>query len=307
MVEELKKLNPGGEAIFLQKNIDQLQNVDEVCSQIKARESKINCLFITAGYMTVNGRDETPDGLDRKMAVNYYSRVRCMVNLMPELTAASDAGELSRVLSVLAAGSEGDINVDDLGLKENFTLHGCLAHCVVMTDFIIDELASRYPGTSFSHSYPGTVKTGIVNQLSGTARLAVKVMYSVMSPWILNVSDSGERHFFQITNLCYPAANGGVGLPIPEGMSEIVGTNGKPGSGAYLLDWDGKATGDAEVLGKYREMGLGPKVWEHTMQTFDEAEERRRQNTNKRPASRDAEGSGERLPPDPPGWRPAYG
>lgn len=61
------------------------------------------------------------------MAVNYYTRMRCILNLMPALTRASEANELSRVITVLAAGSEGDVREDDLDLKHNFTLHACLA------------------------------------------------------------------------------------------------------------------------------------------------------------------------------------
>lgn len=253
--------------------------------------------------MTLKGRTETLEGIDRKMAVNYYSRMKCILGLMPSLTAASEAGELSRVITVLAAGSEGEVRVDDLDLKHNFTLHACLAHCVVMTDFFIGELAKHHPGTSFSHSYPGTVKTGIANELSGPVRLAVKVMYAVMTPWILNVHESGERHFFQITSNCYPSRRGGVGLPEPPGLSAMRGVDGTPGSGAYLLDWDGKSAGDENVLGKYREMGLPAKIWEHTLQIFDMAEQKSRKDS-KRPAQGEAEGAGRPIP-NPIGWRPA--
>ena len=277
--------------------------MDALCDELKHRESKINCLFLTAGYMALRGRTETVEGLDRKMTVNYYSRVRCILNLMPLLTAASEARELSRVISVLAAGSEAEIRLDDLDLQHNFTLHACLAHCVIFTDFIIEELAKRYPGTSFSHSYPGTVKTGLANELNGPIRLAVKVMYAVMSPWILNVKESGERHFFQITSQCFPARSGSVGIPIPDGLTAMRGIHGSPGSGAYLLDWDSKSTGDEKVLSKYRDMGLGPKVWDHTMQMFARAEQNLRKDS-KRPATRDPEGSGRKIP-NPIGWRPA--
>ncbi|KAH9832140.1 Dehydrogenase/reductase SDR family member on chromosome X [Teratosphaeria destructans] len=167
LVEDLRELNPEAEAIFLEKDISLIKNVDDVCEELLEKEDKINCLFLTAGYMTLKGRTETVEGMDRKMCVNYYSRIRWIQNLMPLLEAASKQNELSRVISVLAAGSEGDVRQDDLDLKRNFTLHACLAHCVVMTDFALEELAQRHPGTSFSHSYPGTVKTGIVNELSG--------------------------------------------------------------------------------------------------------------------------------------------
>ena len=302
MVKELKEMNPEGEAFFLQKDISLLRSVDEICAELKNREEKIHCLFLTAGYMTLKGRNETAEGIDRKMCVNYYSRIRWIVNIMPLLEAASYANELSRVIMVLAAGSEGDVRLDDLDLKHNFTLHACLAHCVVMTDFAIEELSRKYPGTSFSHSYPGTVKTGIANELKGPVRLAVKVMYSVLTPWILNVQESGERHFFQMTSKCYPSAKGGAGIPPPDGMTAFQSMDGKPGGGAYLLDWDGKACGDENILGKYRGIGMGPKVWDHTMQVFARADQHWRKDS-KRPASGEADGDGERSIPNPVGWR----
>lgn len=254
----------------------------------------------------LTGRAETPEGIDHKMSVNYYARMRFIFNLMPQLEAGGKAGELSRVLSVLAAGSEGDVNMDDLDLKKGFTLHACLAHCVIMTDFMVEELAKKYPLTSFSHSYPGTIKTGIANQLTGPVRLAVKVLYAVMTPWILNVRESGERHVFQITSAIYPSRSGGVGIPIPEGMGVMIGSDGTPGSGAYLLDWDGKATGDVEKLRRYRAQNAGPRIWEHTMAVF------KRAVPGKRPAEAAAEGDERPRPPparpSPPnlvGWRPA--
>lgn len=303
-MEELNRLNPSGEAIFLEKDCSLLSNVDEVCADIRRRERKINCLFLTAGYMTVKGRNETSEGLDRKMTVNYYSRIRCITNLMPLLTAACEAQELSRVITVLAAGSEADIRLDDLDLRHNFTLHACLAHCVVMSDFMMEELAKRYPGTSFSHSYPGTVKTGIANELAGPARLAVKLLYTVMSPWIINVSESGERHFFQMTSRCYPpAARRPCGIDVPKGMSVMRGSDGVSGSGAYLLDWDCKSTGDEKVLQKYRAVDFGRTAWDHTMQMFEQADQSRRRVGEKRAASSTPEGS-DRSGSNPVGWRP---
>jgi len=234
------------------------------------------------------------------MAVNYYSRMRFITNLMPQINAAGVNNEISRVITVLAAGSEADIRMDDLGLQHNFTLHAALAHCVVMTDFMVEELSKKYPNTAFSHSYPGTIKTGIANELGGPARLAVKVLYAVMTPWILDVQESGERHVFQITSAVYPSRRGGVGVPPPNGMEPVEGIDGVRGSGAYLLDWDGKATSDQNILAKYRAMNAGQKIWDHTMETFA------RSNRAKRPAETEAEGSG-RPPPTAPnlaGWRP---
>lgn len=275
------------------------KNVDEVCAELSRREKKIHCLFLTAGYMTLRGRNENEEGVDRKMCVNYYSRMRFALNMMPLLERASQANELARVITVLAAGSEGDVRLDDLDLKHNFTLHACLAHCVIMSDFMIWELAHRFPGVSFSHSYPGTVKTGIANELTGPVRLAVKVMYAIMTPWILNVQESGERHFFQITSQVYPSRKGAVGIPPPDGLRAFKGMDGEPGSGAYLLDWDGKSAGDERVLRKYWDIDMGTKVWEHTMGIFRQAEEKLERDSMTPMAGTASDGS----IPNPVGWR----
>ena len=87
-------------------------------------------------------------------------------------------------------------------------------------------------------------------------------------------------------------------------MTAFPSMDGKPGGGAYLLDWDGKNTGDESVLAKYRQIDMGPKVWEHTMQIFAQADKHWQKVASKRPPSREAEGSGRGMP-DPIGWRPA--
>lgn len=289
LCKELEDLNPGSQAIFIKKDISILRNVDEVCEELQRREKKINILFLSAGYMSLSGRKgkslyvpltsrsadtsqkETPEGLDHKMAVNYYSRMRFTMNLMPELSVAGKNKELSRVLTVLAAGSEADIDLDNMDLKRNYTLHACLSHCVMMTDFMMEELAKRYPQTSFSHSYPGTVKSGITNQLTGPIRLGVKVLYSVMTPWILNFRESGERHLFQITSSMYKARDGSAGIPLNGGLDIAVGMDGNKGSGAYLLDWDGRPAGDVAILRRYRDQNAGPRIWEHTMTALKRA------------------------------------
>ncbi|KAK5116188.1 hypothetical protein LTR62_008514 [Meristemomyces frigidus] len=287
LCEELRQINPDGQATFIKKDISLLQNVDALCKELSHLEPKINCLFLTAGYMSLQGRSETVEGLDRKMSVNYYSRIRTTFNLLPNLERAAEQGELARVITVLAAGSEGDVRTEDLDLKHNFTLLACLAHCVVMTDFMLEQLAARHPSVSFSHSYPGTVKTGIANQLNGPARLAIKVLYAVMTPWIINVREAGERHFFQITNACYPPKNGtsAHATEAPEQAVPMKGSDGEVGSGAYLLDWDCKATGDVDVLTKYREVGLPAKVWEHTLAMFEQAGRRNPLQGEKRAGS----------------------
>ncbi len=59
ILSELKTIQPETEAHFIRKDLTLLKNVDEVCEEIKAKESKLNLLFMTQGTMSLKGRDGT--------------------------------------------------------------------------------------------------------------------------------------------------------------------------------------------------------------------------------------------------------
>ncbi|KAI9815134.1 MAG: hypothetical protein M1827_002977 [Pycnora praestabilis] len=283
IVDELKSLNADGEVTFIQKDVSLLKNVDEVCSEIAHREKQLNLLFMTPGYLTFQGRNPSTEGLDKKFAVHYYARMRFANNLLPLLQAASTSAStttppaLSRVVSILAAGHEGPIVENDLGLDHHFSLGNCAAHATVMTDFAFEELAKEYPNTSFVHSYPGFLSTGITRGLSAPLRMAMKVLTICMSPWTVNVGESGERNLFHATSPSYPPASTRIAdaaatSSLQKEDDVALGSTGEKGSGAYLLNWNGEVTGKQKLLKDYRERGVGKKIWEHTLEVFKRIE-----------------------------------
>jgi short-subunit dehydrogenase len=55
--QEFQTLNPESQVNFIKSDVAHLRNVDQVCEEIKAKEDKINLLFMSAGIMTMKGRD----------------------------------------------------------------------------------------------------------------------------------------------------------------------------------------------------------------------------------------------------------
>jgi hypothetical protein len=72
--------------------------------------------------LALNGRDDTSEGIDKRLALNYYARWRFIHDLLPSLERAKKAGEEAKTVSVLGAGKGAQIDVDDLGLKKGFSL-----------------------------------------------------------------------------------------------------------------------------------------------------------------------------------------
>ncbi|CAI7612820.1 short-chain dehydrogenase/reductase [Penicillium manginii] len=272
IIQELRQLNPDGQISFVKCDAANLKSVDEVCKTIQQKENHINLLFMTVGIFTTKGRDETDEGLDKKFSLNYYSRMRFLFNLLPQLTAASKVDSatgiglghnLSRVVSVLSAGDEGPLNMDDLSLKNNFSLRNCARHTITMTSLSMEELAAAHPATSFVHAYPSAVKTGLTRGLGPIARGALEGIYFLAKPFFVPLDESGERHLYAATSPRFsPREAKDVADAAP-------GSDGEKGSGAYLLHWDGSDNGNKKPLQELRKNDTGKTVWKHTLDTFD--------------------------------------
>ncbi|KAL4789805.1 hypothetical protein BDV19DRAFT_373551, partial [Aspergillus venezuelensis] len=246
-IERIKTLNPNAQPTFLKADISLLKGVDSVCDEIKKREKYLNLLFMTPGYLTLSGRDETSEGMDRKLVLHYYARMRFISNLQPLLSNATSpepAGDgkvptpsLSRVVSVLdpwtPAVNGGQLNYNDLSLKHNFSLRTCGLHASMMGNFYLETMARRYTGTTFIHAFPSGVDTGVLRDFPG-AKVIMPIARVLLKPWMVPIEESGERHLFAATNPRYPSLDAGE-----EGKGKrdtAVGSNGNKGSGCYWLN-----------------------------------------------------------------------
>ncbi|RAL13356.1 uncharacterized protein BO97DRAFT_450010 [Aspergillus homomorphus CBS 101889] len=273
-IEDLKAINPSAQPTFLQTDISLLANVDRVCAEITTREKHLNLLFMTPGYMTMRGRDETAEGLDRKFALHYYARMRFIDRLMPLLTAAASRAEgevrLSRVVSVLdphvavRAGGAGKLDYEDLSLKETFSLKRCGHHASLMGNFFLEGLAGRFPRTAFVHAYPSGVDTGLMRDLPGAGVLKA-LLGTALRPFLVPLSESGERHLFAATSNRYPPREEGQE---GQGGDAVAGSDGFKGSGSYWLSWDGEPFPQNKKIDRTRAEGAVEKVVQHTEDVF---------------------------------------
>ncbi|KAJ7133207.1 hypothetical protein C8R44DRAFT_772031 [Mycena epipterygia] len=148
--------------------------------------------------MTTNGRNETEEGIDRKLAVHYYGRWRFIKDLLPAVEAAQKAGEDAKVMSVLAAGDGGAIDLEDLGLKKSFTLASAAAAAPTYNDIMVNDFAARHPGLSFIHSYPGVVRSGLLRASDSSWIRASNVLMPLLAPFSYSVEASGEHQLYAL-------------------------------------------------------------------------------------------------------------
>ncbi|RAH84609.1 short-chain dehydrogenase/reductase, partial [Aspergillus japonicus CBS 114.51] len=273
IIGELQQLNPDAQITFIKSDVSLLREVDEACRAIQQQEDKVNILFLSPGVGTMNGRDETAEGLDKKLSLHYYARMRFIANLLPQLQRAGDAPTppatgarppLSRVVSVLEAGREAALQLDDLALQTHYSLRNCAKHAIAMTSVSMEHLAAAYPRVSFVHSFPGLVRTRLGRDFGPVTKCALAALMVLAKPWETPLDESGERHLFAATTLRFPS-RGFVG----DGGREVAqGSDGTAGSGFYRLDSTGETYRPSDLMQRYRVEGVRDLIWTHTLDTF---------------------------------------
>ncbi|KAJ6506156.1 NAD(P)-binding protein [Mycena vitilis] len=195
-----KATAPGAKHEFVQCDITLMSNVRRVAGEISARIPRINFLALTPGVMTTSGRNESEEGIDRKLAVHYYGRWRFIRDLMPALEAAHAAGEDAKVISVLsAAHGGGKIDLEDLGLKKNYSLGNAAASATTYNDLMINDFAARHSGLTFIHSYPGGVRTNLLKSSdSNLLNVAGTVLLPFLLPFTYSVEAAGEHQLYAL-------------------------------------------------------------------------------------------------------------
>jgi len=205
--------------------------------------------------------------------------MRFVYNLLPQLRIAStEPPHFSRALSVLGAGHEKTINLSDLDLKTTFSGMRCANHTIIMNDFMAEEFAAREPGISFLHTSPGVVNTGLMRELPIWARAGMKLATPLLSFFFTGADETGDRQLYHASAGIYPPAKPvegaalAAGVPFSKDLFVSKGSNGKVGSGAYIVNWNGDIVGNEKILSNYRDQGVGKTIWEHTMGVFKQVE-----------------------------------
>ncbi|KAG8157655.1 hypothetical protein KVR01_012317 [Diaporthe batatas] len=262
LIRELRTTNPKSEVIWVEGEISLLAETKRVCEVIKRKETRVDLLFLTAGYAPFGPRRETSEGVEIAQSLEYYSRVLCILQLLPLMEAA----ESPRVVSVLAGGMEWSraVNLDDLDLKKPGNFSGAKAQIqyTAMNTMALERLAGENPNVTFIHSTPGWVSTGNVRRGRDPDSFMAWVVWAFLEPIITLFSfshdESGQRHLFESTS----AAFGGRGVPW-QGRPG-VNSLGKQANGLFLASSKCDCSTNARVLPLLREK-TQDKIWEHTL------------------------------------------
>ncbi|KAL2844572.1 hypothetical protein BJY01DRAFT_214871 [Aspergillus pseudoustus] len=277
ILRELQASNPSATLIFLQGEISLLAEARRLTDIILSRESSIDLLFLSSGFLPFTGRQETAEGIELSTAVAYYSRLVFIRRLLPLVQAQAAARRATqglsssfrpRVVNVLAAGAESaDLFLDDLQLKEpgRFSVPSYARHVATMTSVSLKRLAeqSENKDVVIIHHHPGLVSTDLFRKSWGDQWDSGKQQAGPPARADIERStpaEAGERSLYIMTSAKY----GGDGVPVGQGQvagSTVQGTSDRSllcvGDKLETLDVGG-------VLDSLAESGAADTIWDYT-------------------------------------------
>jgi NAD(P)-dependent dehydrogenase (short-subunit alcohol dehydrogenase family) len=74
VIESMKNVNSAGKYEFVQGDLTLMKGVRSVAAEIAGKVEKINFLCMSPGIFSLKAKDETEEGIDRKLALHFYSR-----------------------------------------------------------------------------------------------------------------------------------------------------------------------------------------------------------------------------------------
>lgn len=195
VIENLNKINNDKDASyeFIKTDVSLLHSDDDAVRKIVEKETKLNAIILSAGFMGTGVRNETKEGLDMKMSTHYYGRWRLISELVPLLDKAASLSEPACVISVLGPDASTVNHPEDLELKQNYSSSNCRSHTCTMTSYAAERFARLYPKISFVHQSPGLVNTNIGKDMPWYLRYPARGLMKVVGA---DPSDIAERMFY---------------------------------------------------------------------------------------------------------------
>jgi NAD(P)-dependent dehydrogenase (short-subunit alcohol dehydrogenase family) len=239
MVAEMDRAG-SGRHLFVSVDAMLMSGVDAATRDVVAalQPSGLDFLVFCQTIATFQGRTPTSEGIDQKLALNYYSRVRFILNLLPLLQAAAARGADVRVLSVLSAGVHSPYADyrSDTALETGYSLKAAADAAGFYNDLALDALARAHPNITFVHAAPGFVESNWGTELPSPVRATIRVLQALLG------RDAAVCAEFMSTGLLSPTLKGGL---------RLIGEFGQP------VDKTALHTDDAVDF-----------VWKHTLQTL---------------------------------------
>jgi len=176
-------------------NLASLKSVRNFVWEFKARYQKLHVLINNAGVFCMK-REDTGEGFEKTIGVNYLGHFLLTFELLPLLEATPEA----RIINLSSnAHYSGDLDLDDLHFKKR-KYSGIKAYAAsrVATILFTRELAERLKGKDVTVNvlHPGSVNTNMWDLWKERRRWYYSILHSFIKFFLISAEEGAQTSIY---------------------------------------------------------------------------------------------------------------
>jgi NAD(P)-dependent dehydrogenase (short-subunit alcohol dehydrogenase family) len=160
---------------FVEADLGLMTEAERVAKMLLAET--LDHLIFTTGIFAGPKRQETPEGIERDMAVSYLNRLVMVREMAPRLGRDRLNPTMKPRVFVVAYPGTGQVGTpDDLNAEKSYKALPQHMNTVAGNEILVLDAAERYPHVNFYGFNPGLIATDIRSNFMGHNKLLFNLM-----------------------------------------------------------------------------------------------------------------------------------
>ena len=200
--------HPADRLTFVAADLSSMSEAARVGRELPAESFDV--VLFTTGIIAAKTREETPEHVERDMAISYLSRLAILQGLSPRLGSARAAGAPRPRVFVMGSPGVGTLG-DPSDLNSEKTYRAMVAHgnTIAGNEILVLGAKDMFPGPAFFGLGPYLIKTGIRSNFLGEGSITHKLFETAVGL----LMQSAETYAKRIVPLLFaPELEGRTGL-----------------------------------------------------------------------------------------------
>ena len=214
--------DPAARLAFVAADLSSMTEAVRVGRELPAESFDV--VLFTTGIIAAKTREETPEHVERDVAISYLSRLAILQGLSPRLGSAREPfAARPRVFVMGSPGTGATGNPDDLNSEKNYRSMVAHNNTLAGNEILVLGAKDWFPGPAFFGLGPYLVKTGIRSNLLGDGSITHKLVETAVGLFMQSPETYAKR---MVPLLFAPDLEGKTGLMFGHKAQPILPTQG---------------------------------------------------------------------------------
>jgi NAD(P)-dependent dehydrogenase (short-subunit alcohol dehydrogenase family) len=184
--------HPAPRLTFVAADLSSMSEAARVGRELPVESADV--VLFTTGIIAARTREETPEHVERDLAISYLNRIAILRGLSPRLgSARADGAPRPRVFVMGSPGVGALGDPSDLNSEQHYRPLVAHANTVAGNEILVLGAPDRFPGPAFFGLGPYLIKTGIRSNFLGDGSITHKLFETAVGVFMQSPETYAKR------------------------------------------------------------------------------------------------------------------